>query len=106
MKWIPAIYWFILGPLARRWGLFWLGISVGLSLLTLPLMIIQMQTLFGFGARPIRLDYLVYLWAFVPWFYRRNDPPALLHPAGRQRALSGVRNRLAGVTSRGAQPPT
>ena len=33
-----------------------------------------MQTLFGFGARPIRLDYLVYLWAFVPWLYRADDP--------------------------------
>ncbi len=106
MKWIPAIHWLILAPRARLWGLGWLAVSIGLSLITLPLTIIQMQTLFGFGARPIRLDYLVYLWAFVPWLYRRNDPPAFLYPAGRQRALSGVRNRLAGVTSRGAQPPS
>ena len=37
-----------------------------LSLATLPLTIIQLQALFGFGARPIRLDYLVFLWALVP----------------------------------------
>jgi hypothetical protein len=39
----------------------------------LPLTIVQFQTLIEFGARPIRLDYLVYLWAFVPWAYRWLD---------------------------------
>ncbi len=48
--------------------------SIGLSILTLPLTIIQFQALFGFGARPIRLDYLVFAWAAVPWLYRRADP--------------------------------
>jgi hypothetical protein len=53
-----------------------LAVSVGLSILTLPLTIVQLQTLFGFGARPVRLDFLVYLWAAVPWFYRRGGPAA------------------------------
>jgi len=79
MKWIPVVVWPILAPRARRWGLVWLAVSVGLSILTFPLTIIQMQTLFGFGARPVRLDYLVYLWAFVPWLYRRPDPFDFLH---------------------------
>ncbi|MGH2477555.1 MAG: glycosyltransferase family 87 protein [Candidatus Limnocylindrales bacterium] len=73
MKWVPAIVWPILEPGVRRWGLVWLGVSIGLSLILLPLTIIQFQALFGFGARPIRLDYLVFLWAFIPWGYRRLD---------------------------------
>lgn len=91
MKWIPAIHWFILGPRTRAWGLVWLAVSVGLSLVTLPLTIIQLQTLFGFGARPIRLDYLVYLWAFIPWLYRTPDPLVALRPVSWRRAATGLR---------------
>jgi hypothetical protein len=91
MKWIPAVHWFILRPQARAWGLVWLGVSIGLSLVTLPLTIIQMQTLFGFGARPIRLDYLVYLWAVIPWLYRAPDPLVALRPASWRRAATGLR---------------
>ncbi|HEX7346073.1 MAG TPA: hypothetical protein VF253_04730, partial [Candidatus Limnocylindrales bacterium] len=73
MKWIPVVVWPILKSSTRRWGLAWLAVCVALSLILLPLTIVQLQTLFGFGARPIRLDYLVYLWAFIPWVYRRLD---------------------------------
>jgi hypothetical protein len=81
MKWVPALYWLLLAPRARLWGLGWLAVSIGLSLVTLPLTIIQLQTLFGFGARPVRLDFLVFLWAAVPWLYRRPEPFAWLRPA-------------------------
>jgi hypothetical protein len=74
MKWVPAVLWPILPGRAKHWGIFWLAVSIGLSVLTLPLTIIQFQALFGFGARPIRLDYLVFAWAAVPWLYRRADP--------------------------------
>jgi hypothetical protein len=37
--------------------------------------------LFGFGTRPIRLDYLVFLWAFVPWWWRHPDPLWFLRPS-------------------------
>ena len=74
MKWVPVVFWLILPGRAKQWGLLWLAVSVGLSVLTLPLTIIQLQALFGFGARPVRLDYLVYLWAAVPWLYRAADP--------------------------------
>ena len=87
MKWIPAIHWFILPPATRRWGLAWLAISIALSIALLPLTIIQFQALFGFGARPVRLDYLVFLWAFVPWLYRRRS-------FGRQASLGSMRRRL------------
>ena len=84
MKWAPAVVWFILAPRTRLWGLIWLGVSVLLSLVTLPSTIIQLQALFGFGARPIRLDYLVFLWAFVPWLYRQADPFRWLRPSSWQ----------------------
>ena len=95
MKWIPAVFWPILSRGARRWGLVWLAVSVGLSVLTLPLTIIQLKTLFGFGARPIRLDYLVYLWAFVPWLYRRGDPFDFLRPATWRDRGATLRTRLS-----------
>jgi hypothetical protein len=94
MKWIPVVFWPILSRDARRWGVLWLAVSVALSILTLPLTIIQLQTLFGFGARPIRLDYLVYLWAFVPWLYRRRDPFDFLKPATWRRWWLEVRRRV------------
>jgi hypothetical protein len=81
MKWVPVLHWPILSAGGRRWGLVFLALSIGLSLVLLPLTIVQFQTLFGFGARPVRLDYLVYLWAFVPWLYRRRDPWDVLRPA-------------------------
>jgi hypothetical protein len=95
MKWIPAIHWFILGSRTRAWGLVWLAVSIALSLITLPLTIIQMQTLFGFGARPIRLDYLVYLWAFIPWLYRAADPLTAIRPKSWRRAVVGLRAWVA-----------
>jgi len=95
MKWIPAVHWLILGRRTRLWGLFWLAVSIGLSLITLPLTIIQLQTLFGFGARPVRLDYLVYLWAFVPWWYRTRDPLAILRSAGWRSWVAAARLRVA-----------
>ena len=91
MKWIPVVHWLILGPKTRAWGLVWLAVSIALSLITLPLTIIQLQTLFGFGARPIRLDYLVYLWAFVPWLYRATDPLTAMRPETWRRAVGGLR---------------
>jgi Glycosyltransferase family 87 len=72
MKWVPAVFWFVLKPRARRLGLIWLCLAILLSIALLPMTIQQFQALIGFGARPIRLDYLVYLWAFIPWLYRRD----------------------------------
>ena len=95
MKWVPVVHWFILRSPTRLWGLGWLAVSIGLSLVTLPLTIIQMQTLFGFGARPIRLDFLVYLWAFVPWLYRRPLGVPLEDLGDVRRLGRLIRDRLA-----------
>ena len=101
MKWVPVVFWPILPGRAKQWGLLWLAVSVGLSLLTLPLTIIQLQALFGFGARPVRLDYLVYLWAAVPWLYRKEDPFEVFRPATWRRWLADARTRLRAGPSLG-----
>ena len=91
MKWVPAPFWFILAPKARGWGIVWLPASALLSLVMLPLTIVQLQALFGFGARPIRLDYLVLLWATVPWLWEAKDPIRWLRPATWQANLADWR---------------
>lgn len=80
MKWVPAPLFLVLAPRARRWGLGWLGVCALLSLATLPGTVEQLQALLGFGPRPIRLDYLVLLWAAVPWWWRHPRPLWWLRP--------------------------
>ena len=81
MKWVPALLWFVLPARARGWGLVFLALSALLSLVMLPLTIIQLQVLFGFGERPLRADYLVFIWSVVPWWWQRADPFGFLGPA-------------------------
>jgi hypothetical protein len=95
MKWAPVLLLPILAPRARLWGLVFLGASAILSLATLPLTILQLQALFGFGARPLRLDYLVFLWALVPILWRRPDPFSWLRRSWWVGALSRLRAQPA-----------
>lgn len=88
MKWSPAITWVVLAPRARLWGLAWLTGSIVLSLATLPATIYQLEALFSYDRPLLRLDYLVLLWAFVPWLWRREDPFAWLRPTTWRRALA------------------
>jgi len=130
MKWVPALVWPTLPPRARGWGLVWLALAGALSLATLPLTIIQLQVLFSFGDRPVRADYLVFVWSAVPWWWRLERPFAFLSPsawaAARARAwqqarewrrafrdapaatAARARERLAAAASRwlGLTPPT
>jgi hypothetical protein len=93
MKWLPAVFWVILEPPARRLGLIWLCLAILLSIALLPMTIQQLQALFGFGARPVRLDYLVYLWAFIPWVYRHDLRSEVA------RRLGGAAVRRSGTTA-------
>jgi hypothetical protein len=100
MKWAPVVFLPILAPRARLWGLVFLAASGLLSLATLPLTILQLQALFGFGARPIRLDYLVFLWALVPVLWRRADPFAWLKPSWYRSRFSAWRTERRSRTRR------
>jgi hypothetical protein len=93
MKWAPAPLWLVLAPRARAWGVGWLVVAAVLSLLTLPLTIVQLQALFGFGARPLRLDYLVLLWALVPWVWRHPDALWWLRPSSWPTVGTGLQRR-------------
>ena len=93
MKWVPAPLWLVLPPRTRLWGLIFLAASGLLSLLMLPLTIVQLQVLFGFGDRPIRADYLVFVWSAVPWWWRLEHPFAFLSAATWRRALHVQRDR-------------
>jgi hypothetical protein len=88
MKWIPAVLWLVLPPRARGWGLVFLALAGLLSIALLPLTIIQFQALFGFGQRPFRADYLVFVWSAVPWWWRRQDPFAFLRPSSWREATA------------------
>jgi hypothetical protein len=91
MKFAPGVVWVVLPPRTRLWGLGWLVASAVLSLATLPLTIIQFETLFSFQRPLLRLDYLVLLWAFIPWLWRREDPFAWLRATTWRRAVRTAR---------------
>ncbi len=100
MKWVPGPVWLVLPPRARSWGLAFLALSAFLSLALLPLTIVQLQTLFGFGSRPFRADYLVFVWSAVPWWWRRRDPFAFLRRSAWREA-SAYLSREARAWGRG-----
>jgi hypothetical protein len=91
MKWAPLLLFPVLAPRARLWGLVFLVTSVLLSLATLQQTIVQFQALLGFGARPLRLDYLVFLWALVPALWRLPEPFGWLRPGAWRAWLAQVR---------------
>ncbi|MGC8634590.1 MAG: glycosyltransferase 87 family protein [Candidatus Limnocylindrales bacterium] len=73
MKWFPAVLFFFLPPKARAWGLVAGALAVLLALATWPETLVQLDTVLNFP-RPLRLDYLLLLWAAVPWFWRHAHP--------------------------------
>ncbi|HEY8845739.1 MAG TPA: hypothetical protein VIM24_03700, partial [Candidatus Limnocylindrales bacterium] len=71
-----------------------------LSLATLPETIVQLEALVGFGRRPIRLDYIVFLWALVPVLWRQPEPFGWLHPRWWVARLDGWRAERRSRTRR------
>ena len=80
VKWVPALFWLVMSPRGRLWGLAWLFVAVVLTALTLPQTLIQLQVLFSFQ-RPIRVDYLIFIWAGVPWAWRHPESFRWLIPS-------------------------
>ena len=91
MKWVPVVFLIVLSPRARLWGVLFLGVSVLLSLATLPGTILQLEALVSFGRRPVRLDYIVFLWALVPVLWRQPEPFGWLRPRWWAAHLDGWR---------------
>jgi len=80
LKWVPLVFWPFLSPRARLWAVIWAGVALGLTLLTLPQTIVQLQVLFAFQ-RPPRVDYFVFIWAIVPWAWRHPEAFRWLMPS-------------------------
>jgi hypothetical protein len=89
VKWLPLVFLPLLAPRGRAWGLAFLGLAVLLSLLTLPATLAQLEALAAFP-RPLRIDYLIFLWALVPWLWRHPDPASLVRPAAWRGRLAGA----------------
>ena len=105
-----AVFWLILSPRGRLWGIAWFILALILTALTLPATLVQLQVLFSFQ-RPIRVDYLVFVWAIVPWAWtpsrgipladpvdlagrrpgRRRGGPSVAHPLATQPGADGDR---------------
>jgi hypothetical protein len=100
MKWVPVVFLAVLSPRARLWGLLFLAVSVLLSLATLPGTIAQLEALVSFGRRPIRLDYIVFLWALVPVLWRRDDPFGWHRPSWWSRRIDALRAERRSRTRR------
>jgi hypothetical protein len=79
-KWVPAVFWPFLSPRGRLWGIGWFALALALTVLTLPATIVQLQVLFSFQ-RPIRVDYVVFVWALVPWAWRHPEAFRWLIPS-------------------------
>jgi hypothetical protein len=80
VKWVPAVFWLILTPRGRLWGILWLVVAIVLTALTLPGTLVQLQVLFGFQ-RPLRIDYFIFIWAIVPWAWRHPSAFRWLMPS-------------------------
>jgi uncharacterized membrane protein len=83
LKWVPLLLLPFLPPRARLYGVALLGVAVVLTLATWPQTLRQIEVVLNFP-RPLRLDYLLLVWAAVPWLWSRPWPPRL--PALRRRA--------------------
>jgi hypothetical protein len=80
LKWVPAVFWLILSPRGRLWAVAWFLLAILLTALTLPQTLVQLQVLFAFP-RPPRVDYLVFVWALVPWAWRHPEAFRWLIPS-------------------------
>lgn len=87
LKWATLPLLLMLGRRERRWGLVALGLAVLASLALWPLTLDQLRTIADLR-RPFPWDYLVLLWAAVPWFWTDPTRRRWLHPRAWARALA------------------
>jgi hypothetical protein len=94
MKWFPAILIGMLQPRARFWGVVFLAVAGILTLVMWQQTLVQLDIVLNFP-RPLRVDYLLILWAFVPWVWRHPRPLWWLDRAH----LSEIADRARGGTA-------
>jgi hypothetical protein len=97
LKWATLPLLLVLGRQARRWGLAALCGATVASLALWPMTLDQLRTIAALE-RPFPWDYLVLVWAAVPWFWTDPMRRRWLHP--RTWAAS-----LGTALSQGPRPP-
>ena len=93
-KWFPALLLVFLPPRTRLWALAWLGVAILLSLLTFQQTLTWIEAMITFP-RPPRIDYLLLLWAAVPWFWRHPNPLWWLNRRDLRALAAGARAGVA-----------
>jgi hypothetical protein len=68
LKWFPALLFLILKPRTRLWGIVWAALLGFLTLAVWPEVVRQLELVINYP-RPLRLDYILLLWAAVPWIW-------------------------------------
>jgi hypothetical protein len=68
LKWFPLLLFLILKPRTRLWGIAWMFLFGILTLAVWPQVIQQLEIMIDFP-RPLRLDYILLVWAAVPWLW-------------------------------------
>ncbi len=68
LKWFPVLLFLILPPRARLWGLAWMTLFGILTLAAWPEVVRQLELVINFP-RPLRIDYILLVWAAVPWLW-------------------------------------
>ena len=105
LKWVTAPLWLLLSPPARRAGLAALAVTALADLLLWTGTLRQVLTVAHMD-RPFPFDYLVLMWATVPWVWTDASLPARLRAAARRsqlawRRVARRRRPAPGVWSRG-----
>ncbi|CAN5621417.1 hypothetical protein BH23CHL7_BH23CHL7_16580 [soil metagenome] len=90
MKWLPLVLIGFIPRRARPWGVGFLALFVLLALATWPLTLRQLEVVLGYP-RPLRLDYLIFAWAAVPWLWSQPWPPWWLRTAEIRERWRGRR---------------
>ncbi|MGO9180357.1 MAG: glycosyltransferase family 87 protein [Candidatus Limnocylindrales bacterium] len=94
MKWFPAALFVFLPPRARAWGLVAGAFAILLALATWPATLLQINTALNFP-RPLRIDYVLLLWAAIPWLWRHAHPLWWANRRELPRAVRLARGRVA-----------
>lgn len=97
-KWFPAVLFLFLRPRTRFWGLVALAVSLVFSLATLPATVTWIQAMVSYP-RPLRVDYVLLLWAAIPWLYRLDWRHARAEAtAATRRPLGDTLRSFLGVS--------
>ena len=68
LKWFPALLFLILKPRTRLWGIAWASLLGVLTLAVWPEVTRQLELVIDYP-RPLRIDYILLVWAAVPWLW-------------------------------------